>query len=658
MTQISISAVGVEFGGSTLLHNVTATIARGEKWGVIGRNGSGKTTLFRLITGTLAPTRGSVARQTGLRIAMLDQHRDFGDARTVWDAVAAPFADLVALEHSLAEQAAALASAGERATPQQLERYGHDLERFAHLGGYEMDSRVDAVLHGLGFSPAEARVHELDALSGGERARVGLAQQLVMPADVLLLDEPTNHLDLDTSRWLETHLRETTATVIVVSHDRAFLDAIVDHVLHLESGTGTPYVGGYAAFVEQRLERRLAQQRAYDQQRRSVAREEDYIRRNIAGQNSRQAKGRRKRLERLPRLSPPPSEEDTMALRLEAAERGGDRVAELEHVGVDVGLRGARRLISDFSATVHRGDVIGLVGANGSGKSTLLDTLLGEHEPSEGNARTGASIRAAYYRQDLTQVPLDRSLYDVITELRPLWGRGAIQGHLGRFGFSGEAVLRSAGSLSGGERARLALAMIMLSHANLLVLDEPTNHLDVESIEALEDAIGAYNGTVILVSHDRELLRALTTRIWALDRGRIEDFAGGFADWEVATAERASQAEARTQSGTSQKSGAGSERRSPDAQRSKSAQRPPSAGRQSRRRASARELEAAEAAVMTLESRASELTLRLADPALYSERARATDVAAVDAELRLVRAQLADAMARWERAMEEDDTGQ
>jgi ATP-binding cassette subfamily F protein 3 len=200
--------------------------------------------------------------------------------------------------------------------------------------------------------------------------------------------------------------------------------------------------------------------------------------------------------------------------------------------------------------------------------------------------------------------------------------------------------------------------MIMLSHANLLVLDEPTNHLDVESIEALEDAIGAYNGTVILVSHDRELLRALTTRIWALDRGRIEDFAGGFADWEVATAERASQAEARTQSGTSQKSGAGSERRSPDAQRSKNAQRPLSAGRQSRRRASARELEAAEAAVMTLESRASELTLRLADPALYSERARATDVAAVDAELRLVRAQLADAMARWERAMEEDDTGQ
>ena len=428
MTQLSISNVSVEFGATTLFDDVTLTIARGEKWGVVGRNGTGKTTLFRLITGALQPTRGVVARQPGLRVVLLEQHRDFGDARTVWDAAASSFADLLALEHSLEQQAAELARLGETASEKQLERYGHDLERFAHEGGYEMDSRVAAVLQGLGFDPVEARTRSLDALSGGERGRVGLARQLVAPADVLLLDEPTNHLDLDTSLWLEEYLRATDETVVVVSHDRAFLDAIVDHVLHFENGTAVPYTGSYAAFVEQRAERRLSQARAFEQQRRTISRESDYIERNIAGQNSKQAKGRRKRLERLPRLSPPPSDDDTMALRLQAAERGGDRVATFEHVAVAVP---DRMLLEDFNATVNRGDVIGLVGANGSGKSTLLVTLLGERSAADGEARLGSSIRPAFYRQDLAQVPLDRSLYDVISDLRPTWGRGPIQGHWG-----------------------------------------------------------------------------------------------------------------------------------------------------------------------------------------------------------------------------------
>ena len=529
MTQIAVSAATVEFGATTLFSDVTFTVARGERWGVVGRNGTGKTTLFNLLTGWLEPTRGSVVRAPGLRVSVLEQHRDFGAAQTVWDAAAQPFAGLAALEASLHAQAVHLAALGESATPELHSHYGQDQDRFAREGGYTFAARVDAVLQGLGFDPVEARTRTLDQLSGGERGRVGLAAQLVAPADVLLLDEPTNHLDLATARWLEAYLRNLDETLLVISHDRAFLDHTVDHVLHFDNRTATPYTGGYSAFVTQRTERRLAQARAFEQQRRAVAREEEYIRRNIAGQNSAQAKGRRKRLERLPRLSPPPSEAEAMALRLEPGERGGDQVAVAE--GLRLAVSG-RELLRDFSATIRRGDVVGLVGPNGAGKSTLLSALVGERPTDGGELRLGASVTPAYYRQDLAQVPADRTLYDVVGDLRPRWGRGQVLGHLARFGFTGAAVERTAATLSGGERARVALAMIMLSRANLLVFDEPTNHLDIESIEALEDALGGYDGTIVLVSHDRALLRALATRVWALNggEGRITDFAGTFAE--------------------------------------------------------------------------------------------------------------------------------
>ena len=540
MTQIAVSAAAVEFGATTLFSDITFTVARGERWGVIGRNGTGKTTLFNLITGSLTPTRGSVVRAPGLRVSLLEQHRDFGAARTVWEAAAQPFAALAELEASLHAQAERLAELGERAAPELLARYGRDQDRFTREGGYTFAARVDAVLHGLGFDPAEARTRPLDRLSGGERGRVGLAAQLVSPADVLLLDEPTNHLDLETTRWLEAYLRDLDATVLIVSHDRAFLESVVDHVLHFEGGTATPYVGGYLWFVAQRAERRLAQQRAVDQQRRMIAKEEDYIRRNIAGQNSAQAKGRRTRLARLARLSPPPSAAEAMALRLEAGERGGNRVVVADHVRLAVG---GRELIGDFSAVVERGDIIGLVGPNGAGKSTLLSAIAGERATDGGELRLGASVTCAYYRQDLAQVPADRTLFDVISDLRPTWGRGPVLGHLARFGFTGDAVERTAATLSGGERARVALAMITLSRANLLLFDEPTNHLDIESIEALEDALDGYDGTIILVSHDRTLLREQATRVWALDGGRVQDFPGTFAEWEVREAERASAAQ-------------------------------------------------------------------------------------------------------------------
>ena len=643
MTQIGLSNVAVEFGDTVIIRDVTFTVGAGEKWGIIGRNGTGKTTLFNLVTGVMQPTQGIVVRAPGTRITLLEQHRDFGDAATVWQAVAGAFDHLLELERSLGEQSMRIGELGEAATEQMLDRYARDLEKFEREGGYEFTARIDAVLHGLGFDPTEARSKRIDTLSGGERGRVGLARQLVAPADVLLLDEPTNHLDLETTEWLESYLKSTSATVLLISHDRAFLANVIDHTLHIENNTAATYAGGYESFILQRNERRLTQQRAFDKQARQIAGEEDYIRRNIAGQNTKQAKGRRKRLERLPRLSPPPDEVggSIMTLRFDGAERGGNLVAVADNASIAIG---GRVLIEKLTTQVRRGDRVGLVGPNGAGKSTLLRTLLGELDPVAGEVRIGSSITVAYYRQDLAQVPTDRSLYDIINELRPTWERGMIRGHLGRFGFSGDEVLRRAESLSGGERARVALAMMMLARANLLILDEPTNHLDVESIEALEDAIERYDGTVVIVSHDRALLRALAERVWVLHDRHITTFDGSFAEWEVVSAERAHAAQVKA-----------AEEAAVHRMREQKAVNKKNATKNDQRgelRRAQRDAEAVEQEVATIEAKIAQLTGALADPELYTTTAGAASATRLGAELDQAKVALERAIDAWTAATE------
>jgi ATP-binding cassette subfamily F protein 3 len=642
VTIVSLSGVSVRFGADTLFADVGFAVGRGERWGVVGRNGSGKSTLFRLILGAQEPSAGSVYVAPGLGITVLDQHRDFGDAVTVWEAAAGPFAELLALEQSLAEQAHRLGDGD----PAALERYGHDLERFEREGGYAVAAKVDAVLHGLGFDPEAARHTAVATLSGGERGRLGLARQLAAPADLLLLDEPTNHLDLETTRWLEGHLRGLDCALLLVSHDRAFLDALVDHVLHLEDRSATTYSGGYSAFVRQRAERRLAGQRAYAQQRREIAAAEDFIRRNLAGGNSAQAKGRRRRLEALPRLSPPPGEAGAMNVAFAEPARGGDLVLDLARVGVEAG---GRTLLRDFTATVHRGEVIGLVGPNGAGKTTLLRALLGERPASEGTVRLGEGVQAAWYRQDLAQVPADATIHDAIAALRPAWNRGAIQNHLGAYGFSGDTVFRRCRLLSGGEQARVALAMMVLERANLLVFDEPTNHLDVESIEALEDAIAAFAGTVLLVSHDRALLESLVERVWVLHEGRVTDWPGSFAEWEDRSREREHAAAVAAAEEEASRRVRERQRVRREAERGRSAS---GAKRDARAR-----VEQAERGVAEAERTVEGLRRRLEDPALYATAEGGREAAALGTALEAARRDLEAAFTEWEAAVEALERG-
>jgi len=639
VTLLAFTGVGVRFGDRTLLEDVSFSVQPRERWGIVGRNGSGKSTILRLITQEQEPTSGSVVRPGSLRIRVMDQHRAFTGSATVWEAASGPFAELLALERSLEEQAHALAAAGDAVTQRMLDRYANDLERFQHEDGYSIAARIDAVLAGLGFEPEHARTQQVSTLSGGERGRLALVQQLAAPADLLLLDEPTNHLDLDTTRWLEEYLRGLDCTVILISHDRALLENVCDHMLHLEDRAAFPYEGGYARFVEQRTERRLAAQRAFDKQATAIAKEEDYIRRNLAGRHAQQAVGRRRRLNRLPRLGPPPGSEGVMAVRFEAKDRGGDQVIVAEGVRI---AYGDRVLLADFTNIVRRGEVIGLVGPNGTGKSTLLAAITGGRPAEQGRARVPESITVGYYRQDLSEVPRDRALFDVIQDRRHSWSRGQVQGHLGRFGFSGDGVLRKAATLSGGELARMALALLELERANLLVFDEPTNHLDVESIEELEDAIEEFDGTVLLVSHDRALLRTLVTRVWYLHDGRITDFPGSFEEWEEASRERAHAA--RIQAAEETKVRELKERQK--VRRQEEEQQEARADRRAVRRA----VEEAERAVAACEARLAEVESALADPDLYNTPGGVQRSAELGRDLDSAKAALDLAFSRWEQA--------
>jgi ATP-binding cassette subfamily F protein 3 len=330
-----------------------------------------------------------------------------------------------------------------------------------------------------------------------------------------------------------------------------------------------------------------------------------------------------------------------MALRFQPRDRGGDQVVVAKKARVDAG---GRNLIDGFTGHVARTDVLGLIGPNGAGKSTLLKTLMGEYPPAGGELRLGGSIAAAYYRQDMAQVPLDKTLYEIISELRTEWGRGPIQGHLGRFGFSGDEVMRRADTLSGGERARVALAMMMLSGANLLILDEPTNHLDVESIEALEDAIEAYEGTVILVSHDRALLRALATRVWVLHERRITEFEGSFGEWEAVSEERAHAASVRASEEEAL-------RRVQERKRTRQEPQPSRDTKSAARRAQAA-VDDAEARVAKLEKEVAALTAELEDPSLYTSAGGPQRAHALGAQLDKLRAALDSALGDWTRLTE------
>jgi ATP-binding cassette, subfamily F, member 3 len=528
-----LSEVHKSYGVQDVLRGTSLQVNPGEHVGLVGRNGAGKSTIFRLVRGEESADRGDVVRARGVRLGLLDQHVHFKPGSTVHESALAAFGRLQQIEHEMHELEHRMAEAGDD-LEKVLERYSDLQHEFEHEGGFEYAARAEAILQGLGFD-REMWSLETEKLSGGQQNRLGLACLLLAQPDVLLLDEPTNHLDVNAVEWLEEFLQGYEAAYVIVSHDRYFLDRCCRRIIELENGRAASYTGNYSDYLVEREERREAQQRAYDNQQQLIAKTEEFIRRNLAGQKTKQAKSRRKMLEKLERLDAVRRDQSSGDFRLQAIERTGNHVLTVTDLAVGYP---EKHLAGDISFILRRGECLGIIGPNGSGKTTFLKTILNKLPPLAGELRWGTKVQIGYYAQQLDDLD-DRN--EIIMELRRVAPSSATAGELrsflAKFLFTGDDVYKHVRDLSGGEKGRLALAKLIYSRVNVLVLDEPTNHLDIPSREALEEALSAYEGTIVTISHDRYFLDRVATQILALDGlGGAEHYDGDYTeyhDWKL-----------------------------------------------------------------------------------------------------------------------------
>jgi ATP-binding cassette subfamily F protein 3 len=527
MTLLRIEHLSKTFAGVPVLHDLAWQIEAGRHIGLIGTNGSGKSTLFNLISGGLTADSGTIERARGLRLGYLTQEMTVEGERTLYEEVREAFRPLLDMQDEMTRLEACMAQ--QMGTPAALQRYGTLLEEFTARQGYAMAARVEATLLGLGFRTVDLHT-PVQHLSGGQKNMGALARVLLQEPDLLLLDEPSNHLDIAATEWLEGMLREYRGTVVVISHDRYFLDRVVDEIVEIDQQHLQRYVGNYSAYVTTKAARLEQQHKAYELQQADIRRQEEFIRRNMAGQNTKQAQSRQKALARLERIDKPSVDTDRMQLRFATQQRESHEVI----VGRQLWKAyGDRQVLRGLACTVYRGEKVGLMGANGAGKSTLLRLLMGYETPDRGTLRLGSNVTVAYYDQEMRTLNPQSSILDEVWQVEPLKTIGEMRSYLGRFLFSGEEVFQTIGTLSGGERSRVALAKLMLSPANLLVLDEPTNHLDIPAREVLEEALVAYPGTLLVVSHDRYFLNRIISRLLYLRDGTCTSYLGNYTDYQA-----------------------------------------------------------------------------------------------------------------------------
>ncbi|MDX6556108.1 MAG: ATP-binding cassette, subfamily er 3, partial [Miltoncostaeaceae bacterium] len=510
------------FGAETVLDAVGFRVDPGDRLALVGRNGAGKTTLLRILAGQMPADAGQVSLPRGARVALHDQRPPLGLDLTMEEYVAQGVQGAEQAERDLAELEARMA--GGEATPEVLAAYEAAGARLEQAGGYAWRAWMERVLRGLGISDEELG-RPLRSFSGGELTRASLARALVSRPDVLLLDEPTNHLDLVAVEWLENALTDLGAAVLLVSHDRWFLESVATGILELDRGRGKLWPMRYSAF---RRERALALDRqgvAAERQAAEIARLERFVTRWRAGTKSRQAASRQKRLDKLPRVEAP-RRETALAFGFPRSERSARLVLEVD--GLDVEVPG-RRLVTGAGFAVERGQRVAVVGPNGTGKTTLIETLVGRRPPARGRVSLGHKVELAYFTQHGEELPEGRTILETVLARSDMTA-GQARTLLGGFLFSGDMVDRKVEKLSGGERRRLGLVGLMARGGNLLVLDEPTNHLDTESREALEGALEAYDGTIVMVSHDRALIDAIATHTLALEDGVAVLRLGGYTD--------------------------------------------------------------------------------------------------------------------------------
>ncbi len=525
--------VSKSYGPREVLREVTWQHNPGEKVGLVGRNGAGKTTLLRIALGREEPDTGEFIKANAVRIATVDQELPGDLSESLHDYAAGAFEELHRIEAEMRRLEHVMADGDN--SPVIHDRYDGLSHRFENEGGYEMVAEVEKTLSGLGFEKADFG-RPLSELSGGQKNRAMLARAILSSPDVLLLDEPTNHLDFNAVEFLEEYLARSRRAYLVVTHDRRFLDRVAEEIVDLENGRLTAYSGGYTAYRRQKAERILAATRAFEKQQEFIEKEKEYIRRNIAGVNSRQAKGRRTRLARVERLEKPAEDGTSVSFEFDAARLGGRSFLRARRL--DAGYEPGIAIVRDVSFELLRNERLAILGENGSGKTTLLKTLAGRLAPLSGSVQTGHDVSIGYYDQELRDLDPSRRAIDAVWDEHPQETEEAMRSYLALFAFRGEEVFSRISDLSGGEKGRLTLAVVMRQRHNLLLLDEPTNHLDLDSREALEESLEDFPGSIVLVSHDRAFIDRLATRVLDLRGGRAIPMDGNYTETAEARAER------------------------------------------------------------------------------------------------------------------------
>ena len=529
---LRLERVGKIYPTGEVLRDVTWEVKSGDRIGLVGVNGAGKSTQLRIIAGLEEPSSGQVVRQGDPRIVFLQQEFDVDVRRTVREELFQAFGEAAEVRNRQGHVEQAMASERAADDPDHLqeliEELGRLQTRFEGLHGYELDARIDKLLPTIGFNEAKAE-RLVGDYSGGWQMRIALGKILLQEPDLLLLDEPTNHLDMATIEWLEGYLTEINVPLVVISHDRTFLDRVCNQIVETERGISRSYIGNYSQHLEQKALEREASQSAFDRQQKELAAQQAYIDRfRASATRSTQAKSREKLLDKVERIDAPAESIGGPQFQFPPAPRSGRQIALIDNL---THYYDDNILFLEASLEVERGDRIAFVGPNGAGKSTLLRLVMGLEQPSEGSARLGEhNVEAGYFEQNQAEaLDLEKTVIDTLFEAVPDWTQTQVRSLLGSFCFSNDAVFKQVGQLSGGEKARLALALMLLTPCNLLVLDEPTNHLDIPAKQMLEDALMQYEGAALLVSHDRTFIARVANRIVELRDGELVLYQGDYA---------------------------------------------------------------------------------------------------------------------------------
>lgn len=630
MLLLSCSGLTRGFQHGPLFEDVGFELHHGDRVGLVGPNGVGKTTLLRLLAGQDEPDRGQVTLHAGAKVGILEQEPRFDAERSLFDEARSALDALLQAQEDLVRVGELLARTTDEAERKRLtDRFDRLNELLRRHDAYNLDHQVEAVLQGLGFA-AEDFDRPVNTFSGGQRHRLSLAKLLLAAPDVLLLDEPSNHLDLAGTQWLEEYLSKQNEAMILVSHDRCFLERVTNRIFELHNRKLTSYVGNYSAYVRQREERYQVQLRTWEAQQEYIARQEDYIRRVHYGELHRQAASRRNALERLERVERPVAIERPH-MHFLSARRSGDVVFEVR----DLAKSYDRPLFRDLSFQIRRGQRVGILGPNGSGKTTLLRILLGEETPDAGQVIRGHHLDIGYFDQHLQMLPGDVEAVRAVWPDDPETQEQQMRNLLARFGITGERAYQPVGSMSGGEKSRVALARLVARKINVLVLDEPTNHLDLWACEALEEALQQFEGTVLVVSHDRWFLNRVVDMLIVLDgRGKARVVHGNYETWQ-----RMTDSETATPSG-------GGDRPASRAIAA-AAERPV----RRRRRFPYRKLEELETEIAEQEDRVRQLEAALADPNLYRDGDK---VRRTLQDFEAAKQRLAQLYEHWEEAVELD----